>query len=124
MTCEHCAKHAQADDESVGEADNLRFARIVLSMLNGAADAVILAVEEVQGCHSCMARLLGAAAGMCTGQMMMLGAVEVESYLRENPPPTPLSEEDKWEEIHRCAIAAMEHTVADIADLEAGPPEQ
>ncbi|MFW0150483.1 hypothetical protein ACNUDN_11730 [Mycobacterium sp. smrl_JER01] len=117
-TCPQCEKHAGGETDSVGAADNLRFARVVLALLNGAEDALAVIADEVGDCRDCIARLAGAGAGMCAGQMQTIAAFFVAA--EEHESQIQLAEEQKWDAIKQRAIQATEQIVLDAADLEKG----
>ncbi|WP_370501198.1 hypothetical protein NWT09_14125 [Mycolicibacterium sp. jd] len=118
--CSQCARHESVESDNVGAADNLRFARIVLAMLNGAPDAVALIAGETGGCPKCVARLAGAGVGMCTGQMLALGTISVAAEEHRNPAAPPMTEGDRQSAILANAVGQMEQIVLDATDLETG----
>lgn len=118
-TCEACAAfEASQDTESVGAADNLRFARIILAALGGAPDAVALIVEETKCCYACTARMFGASLGVCVAQSWRLAMVDAAA---DEQLTASMTEDEKWEVIHQYAIRRWEQIALNAADLEAGP---
>lgn len=114
--CEACEQYECVETESVGAADNLRFARAVLAAVNGAPDAVVLITEQVKGCSACTTRMLGAGIAMCAGQMQMIGMMVAAAERPADSPPT-------WAEANQRTVEVTQQMVLDAQDLESGLPE-
>ena len=57
MSCEPCAVRAAGEDDRAEAIESIRSQRLVLDILNGAADATAEIFAEFGDCHECTVRL-------------------------------------------------------------------